>query len=332
VPRSRGEILASLSRVLVLLVMVVTMACLSPAFLTTGNMLNVLRQAAPIFVLAAGQMLVILARGIDLSMDSVAALSGVVVATMLEQEMPVAAAMVTGLAIGAVLGLLNGLVVTKIKLPPFVTTFGTLLLFKGLTVLYIDGKVIWGFPEAFRFFGAGRIGAVPAVIFVALAIFACFHVLLRYTTFGRKLYAIGANPEASRVSGIKIDRLLVAVYVISGVLAAFACELYISRLNSAKSDIGEGFSMDAIAATLIGGTSFEGGIGTIEGTLTGALIIILLRNAMNLLGISPLWHGFVTGAVMVLAVIGDGLLRRAATRHIAEPHAVREAGGATEGR
>ncbi len=308
--RSHKEVLASLSRVLVLLVMMVIMTCLSPAFLTTGNLLNVLRQAAPIFVLAVGQMLVILARGIDLSMDSVAALSGVVVATMLDQKMPVASAMLTGLAIGATLGLLNGLIVTKIKLPPFVTTFGTLLLFKGLTVLYIDGKVIWGFPDAFRFFGAGRIVTVPAVIFIGLAIFVVFHVLLRYTTFGRKLYAIGANPEASRISGIRTDRLLIAAYIISGLLAAFACQLYISRLNSAKSGIGEGFAMDAIAATLIGGTSFEGGIGTPVGTAIGALIIILLRNAMNLLGVSPLWQGFATGLVMIVAVVSDELLRR----------------------
>lgn len=308
--RSRKEVLASLSRVLVLLVMITIMTCLSPAFLTTGNLLNVLRQAAPIFVLAVGQMLVILARGIDLSMDSVAALSGVVVATMLDQKMPVASAMLTGLAIGATLGLLNGLIVTKIKLPPFVTTFGTLLLFKGLTVLYIDGKVIWGFPDAFRFFGAGRIATVPTVIFIGVAILVVFHVLLRYTTFGRKLYAIGANPEASRISGIRTDRLLIAVYIISGLLAAFACQLYISRLNSAKSGIGEGFAMDAIAATLIGGTSFEGGIGTPVGTAIGALIIILLRNAMNLLGVSPLWQGFATGLVMIIAVVSDELLRR----------------------
>lgn len=312
--RSYAEILARLSRVLVLLAMIVIMTCLSPAFLTTGNLLNVLRQAAPIFVLAVGQTLVILARGIDLSMDSVAALSGVVVATMLEEKMPVASAMLTGLAIGAALGLLNGLIVTKAKLPPFVVTFGTLLLFKGLTVAYIDGKVIFGFPDTFRFFGAGRIGSIPAVIFIALAVFIVFHVLLRYTTFGRKLYAIGANPDASRISGIRTDRLLIAVYTISGLLVAFACQIYISRLNSAKSGIGEGFAMDAIAATLIGGTSFEGGIGSIGGTLTGALLIILLRNATNLLGVSPLWHGFVTGTAMVLAVVGDELLRRAATR------------------
>lgn len=315
VGRSFGKLLTRLSRLFVLLVICVIMAFLSPAFLTKGNLLNVLRQAAPIFVLGAGQTLVILSRGIDLSVDSVAALSGVIVASMLERNAPVPNAMLVGLAIGAVLGLFNGIVVTKVKLPPFVTTFGTWLVFKGLTVLYIDGRVIWEFPEGFRFFGAGHIGDIPAVIFVAIGVYIIFHVLLRYTTFGRKLYAIGANPEASRVSGIKVNRLLVATYVISGLMAAFGCQLYISRLNSAKSDIGEGFVMDAIAATLIGGTSFEGGIGTIEGTVVGALIIILLRNAMNLLGISPLWQSFATGLVMILTVLGHELLRRAGERY-----------------
>lgn len=312
--RSSRELLVALARPLMLLVMCVIMTFLSPAFLTKGNLLNVLRQAAPVFVLGAGQTLVILSRGIDLSVDSVAALSGVITASMLDRNVAVPIAMLTGLAVGGLLGLLNGIIVTKVKLPPFVATFGTWLVFKGLTVLYIDGIVIWGFPEAFRFFGARRIGAVPVVIFVAITIFIIFHVVLRHTTFGRKLYATGANPKASLMSGIKVNRLLVTIYAISGLLSALGCQLYISRLNSAKCDIGEGFGMDAIAATLIGGTSFEGGVGTIGGTAIGALIIILLRNAMNLLGISPLWQGFATGLVMILAVLGDAFLRRVAER------------------
>ena len=138
---------------------------------------------------------------------------------------------------------------------------------------------------------------------------------MKHTVLGRKIYAIGANPDASRVSGIKIDRILIIVFIISALLATFGSQLYIARIDSAKSDFGEGFALDAIAATLIGGTSFDGGVGTIEGTVIGALIIILLRNAMNLLGISPYWQGLATGLVIIIAVLGDTNLKKIAKRY-----------------
>ncbi len=308
--------LTTISRLTVLLIMVVLMSILSPTFFTTNNLLNVLRQAAPIFIIGVGQTVVILARGIDLSMDAVASLTGVVMATlMVDYKVPFYLAMPLGLALGALLGLLNGVIVTKIKLPPFVTTFGTLLLFKGLTVLWIDGRVISGFEEGFRFFGAGRLFGIPAIIFIAILVYIIFRILLRHTTFGRKIYAIGANPEASRVSGIKIDRILIIAFVISALMATFGSQLYISRINSAKSDFGEGFALDAIAATLIGGTSFDGGVGTIEGTMIGALIIFLLRNAMNLLGISADWQDLATGLIIIIAVLGDTYLKKVAKKY-----------------
>jgi ribose transport system permease protein len=314
--RVMARFLTAISRLAVLVLMMALMSILSPSFLTVNNLLNILRQAAPIFVIGAGQTIVILARGIDLSMDSVASLTGVVMATlMVDQHMPFYLAMPLVLGLGALLGWINGLIVTRIKLPPFIATFGTWLLFKGLTVVWIDGRVISGFSPDFRFIGAGRVLGVPFIIIIAILVYILIRVLLRHTTFGRKVYAVGANPDASRVSGIKINRILVITFILSAVMATFGSQLYIARIDSAKSDFGEGFALDAIAATLIGGTSFDGGVGTVEGTLIGALIIILLRNAMNLLGISPYWQGLATGLAIILAVLGDTYLKRVAKRY-----------------
>ena len=307
--------LTAISRLVVLFIMVVLMGILSKDFFSISNLLNILRQAAPIFIIAAGQTVIILARGIDLSMDAVASLTGVVMATMMiDSKVPFYFAMPMSLVLGGMLGWINGLIVTKIKLPPFVTTFGTFLLFKGLTVLWIDGRVISGFEEGFRFFGARRIFDIPVIILIAIIVYVIFRIVLKHTTFGRKIYAIGANPDASRVSGIKIDRTLIIAFILSALMATFGSQMYISRINSAKSDFGEGFALDAIAATLIGGTSFEGGVGTIEGTVIGALIIQLLRNAMNLLGVNAYWQGLATGVVIIIAVLGDTLLKKVAKR------------------
>jgi ribose transport system permease protein len=305
-----------ISRLAVLLIMIVVMSFLSPSFFTTNNLLNILRQAAPIFIIGAGQTVVILARGIDLSMDSVASLTGVIMATlMMDNNVPFYWAMLLSLGLGALLGLINGIIVTKIKLPSFVATFGTYLLYKGLTVLWIDGRVISGFSKGFNFLGAGRVFGIPFIVFIAFLVYLLCRLLLRHTTFGRKIYAIGANPEASRVSGIKIDRVVIAAFIISAMMATFASQLYISRINSAKVDFGEGFALDAIAVTLIGGTSFEGGVGSIEGTVIGALIILLLRNAMNLLGVSGEWQGLATGLVIIIAVLGDTYLKKVAKKY-----------------
>lgn len=298
------------SRLVILFLMCAVLSIISPAFLTWDNLLNVLRQAVPPFVLGAGQTIVILSRGIDVSMGSCGALAGVVAAVLMSTKVPVLVAVLVGLAIGAAFGLMNGLIVTRVRLPPFITTFGTYLLGKGLVVLYIDGKVIWGFPPSFRFLGAARVAGIPFIIFIGIAVFLLFAWLLKYTTFGSAIYSVGANPTASEVSGIKTRRVITLTFVISGVTAAFACLLFVSRLNSAKSDIGDGFELDAIAATLIGGTSFAGGTGTINGTVVGALIIILIRNIMNLLGISPLWQGFATGSIMVLLILADEMFKR----------------------
>jgi ribose transport system permease protein len=307
-----GQVISRFSRIIVLIILCIIVGSLNNAFLKIDNLINIFRQTVPIFVLGAGQTLVILSRGIDLSVGSCGALAGVIAAVLMDSGTPILLSVLIGISIGAVFGLINGLIVTRVGLPPFIATFGTFLLGNGLVVLYTGGKVIWGFPNAFRFLGSGRIAQIPFLIFIGLIVLAVFYFILNYTIFGSAIYSVGANPEASKVSGIKINRILTTVYIISGITAAFASLLYISRLNSAKNDIGEGFELDAIAAALIGGTSFSGGAGSIEGTAIGALIIILLRNTMNLLGISPLWQGFATGLLMILLILGDQSIKRAA--------------------
>ena len=305
-----GQTISRMSRFIVLGLMCLVITILNPSFLTLNNILNIMKQMTPILILALGQMIVILTRGIDLSMGAVGALSGVIAATMLEAGQPIWLSILTSLAVGALFGLCNGLLVTKIGLPPFVTTFGTLFVGKGLVVLYIHGRVIWGFPKAFRGLGIGKIFEIPIIFLIAVLVIFIFYILLNRTNFGAIAYSVGSNPTASEISGIKVKRILTITYIISGIMAAFACLLYISRLNSAKSDIGEGFEMNAIAGALIGGTSFAGGIGTVGGTVVGVLIIVVLRNAMNLLGISQIWQGFATGLMMILMILGDEVFKR----------------------
>ena len=301
--------ISKMSRFIILAVLCLCIFSLRRSFFTINNILNILKQMTPVLVLSLGQMVVILTRGIDLSMGAVGALSGVVTATLLEAGQPVFAAILAGLAIGVVFGWINGILVTRVGLPPFVATFGSLFVGKGIVVFYIHGRIIWGFPDSFRFLGTGQVLNIPFIFIVGVLTVVLFYLLLNHTSFGVTAYSVGSNPVAARISGIRVKRILTITYVISGLMAAFACLLYISRLNSAKSDIGEGFEMDAIAGALIGGTSFEGGIGTVSGTVLGVLIIVVLRNAMNLLGVAQIWHGFATGLFMIAMILADELIK-----------------------
>jgi ribose transport system permease protein len=300
----------NMSMILIIAGIMAVMSMLSPAFLSWNNLMNLARQASLVFVLGAGETIVILTRGIDLSIGNVGALAGVATALMLEAGIPVYLCVAVGLLIGTCAGILNGLMVTRLRLPAFVATFGMMLVAKGLTVLWIHGRVIWGFPQAFRALGAGKVVGMPIPIVVAAGVWVTLSVFLKRTVLGRQLYSVGANPDASRVSGIRVSRILVLAYAVCGFMAALGTMMYISRLNSAKSDIGEGFEMEGIAAALIGGTSFRGGVGGVTNTVFGALVVVLLRNCMNLLGISPLWQPFVTGTLVILAVFMDELVQQ----------------------
>ncbi len=298
--------LSRLSRVATIILLLVGLSLISPAFLSAQNLTNVLRQASLLFLLASGLTVVILTAGIDLSIGSVLALSASVAANFIQQGWIWAGGLI-GLAIGAACGLLNGLLVALIGLPAFIATYGMLWVAQGFAQVFMKGEIISGFPAGFRFLGAGHLVRIPVPILVMGVVLAAGVFALRGTNFGRYVYAIGANREAARLSGINIRGNLLLVYSLSGLISAFAGLVYVSRINAVESTIGEPLLLPALAAVCIGGTSLFGGEGGIEGTLVGALIMTLVTNGMNLLNVSPYWQSFVMGAIVVLAVAIDQL-------------------------
>lgn len=305
------RILYTGSRLLVLGLLCVVLTIASPVFFTATNVLNVLRVASLLVILAIGQTVVILTAGIDLSIGSVLTFSSAIAALALKAGVPLPLALVAGLVVGAVLGFLNGLMVAIVKLPPFIATYGMMWVAAGFAVVLLKGHVIYGFEDDFRFLGVGAVMGIPVPIIVMLLVWAPSYLLLRHTTFGRSLYAVGANQEAARLSGVKKDRTVILAYTLSGVLAAAAGLVFVARLNASEAGIGANLLLPAIAAVVIGGTSLFGGEGGIVGTLIGALIMTIVQNGMNLLGIESVWQGVVLGALIIVAVLVDQWARKA---------------------
>ena len=298
------------ARLLALGLLCLGLTLASDAFLTTGNLLNVLRQASLLFLLASGVTLVVLTAGLDLSVGANVALSACLAATLMKATGSVSVAVLAGLGCGLGIGIANGLLVTLLRLPPFIATYGTSWILHGVTYWFMQGETIHGFPPAFRALGSGRWLGIPVPVLLMLAFLAAGASFARRTRWGQEVYAVGANTEATRLSGVPVHRRLVLVYAISGAMAGLASLVYLARLNSAEGDIGESLTLPAIAAVLIGGTSLSGGVGSILGTLMGALLLTLVLNGMNLLSISANWQPLVTGAVIVLAAFLDNPTRK----------------------
>jgi ribose transport system permease protein len=292
------------------LIISVILALLSDAFLSASNLLNVLRQASLIFLLASGVTLVILAAGLDLSIGANVALSACLAATVIKLTGSIALGIVTGLSCGVVIGLVNGVLVTALRLPPFIATYGMLWVLHGITYWYMAGDTIYDFPPTFRALGSGYALGVPVPVYLMLGCLVAGGLFTRYTTYGHQIYAIGANTEVARLSGIPVRSRLNLVYTLSGAMAGLASVVYLARLNSAEADIGEPLMLPAIAAVLIGGTSLFGGIGSLSGTLVGALFLTLVLNGMNLLTIGANWQPLVTGVIVVAAAWVDIVARR----------------------
>jgi ribose transport system permease protein len=289
--------------------LVVLLALASPHFLSTDNMVIVLRQAALQFLMAAGLTLVVLTGGIDLSVGAVLGLSACLGAALIAKGsvlLGIGAALAAGLACG----LVNGALVAYVGIPAFIATYGMLWVAHGLGYVFMKGEVIHGLPVAFRTLGAGFLGAIPVPVLIAGAVLLFLHVLLHLTRFGRALYALGGNPVAARLTGMPVKRYLVTVYALSGVLAAFAGLVVIARVNAADSGTGEELLLTAIAAVCLGGTSLFGGVGGIVGTAIGSLILALVVNGMNMLGIATFWQAFAMGAIVILAVLADVSFKR----------------------
>jgi ribose transport system permease protein len=294
-----------------LLILAAALSLASPYFLTWDNILNIFRQSAVNGLLALGQLLVILTAGIDLSVGSILGLSTVVFAMTVKAGAPRPVAMAAALACGLALGILNGLLLTALKLPhPFVSTLGMMNVARGAAMLLSGGFPIPDLPGPARYLGAGAVLGIPVPVVVMLAMFALFGFLLRHSVFGRDVYAIGGNAEASRLAGIPVPARLNAVYGLSGLLAGLASVLLAGRMNAGFPLAGSGAELDSIAAVIIGGASFFGGVGTVSGTLIGALVIAVLRNGLNLLNVSTHWQMVVIGTVIIWAVWVDVLRRR----------------------
>jgi ribose transport system permease protein len=293
-----------------LFVLIILLWILTPHFLTVSNLLNVAQQTSINAIIAVGMTFVIITAGIDLSVGSIMAFSGVVLASALEAGLPLPIALLISLAIGMACGLLNGLFITYGKLPPFIATLGMMSVARGAALLYTQGRPISGFGEDFRSFATGEFMGAPAPVIIMIIVYIIAHFVLNRTKIGRYTYAIGGNEEAALLSGINVKFVKTMIYGFCGMLSGLAAIILTARLNSAQPIAGIMYELDAIAATVIGGTSLMGGEGRIVGTLIGALIMGVLRNGLNLLGISSFVQQIVIGSVIIIAVLVDMALKK----------------------
>jgi ribose transport system permease protein len=310
------EHVAKFQSLFALVLLVTAMSFASDYFLTVDNGMNVLRQISINLCLSIGMTMIILSGGIDLSVGSILALCGAVTAGLLKNgimfsrwsvaiHFTLLGAIVAGIAAGMFLGWINGLVITRLRVPPFVTTLGMLSAARGLTQLWTGNFPITNLGENIGFIGTGRWLYVPMPVWIAAALALIFGFVTRRTQFGRYLYAIGGNERAALLSGLKVDRIKRRVYMLGGALAGVGGVLLAARLNAADPKAGVGYELDSIAAVVIGGTSLAGGRGSIWGTVLGCLIIGVLNNGLVLLGVSPDWQLVVKGIVIVAAVAID---------------------------
>jgi ribose transport system permease protein len=282
-------------------------------FLNMNNLLNIVRNASILIIIGVGETITLTARDVDLSVGSVLSLTSVVAAIMLNRYgIPFPLAILAALLIGAVLGLINGLLITHVGLPPFIATYGTLWVLFGFAYLILQGAVIYGFPAGFRVIGNGHLLGIPMPIVVMTVVFLTGYLLLHHTTLGRRFFATGANIETARMSGIKVERVIIAAYAISGFLAAVAGLVLIAYTNGSEARIGDSYLLPVMAVVVMGGTSLAGGQGNLAGTLVAALIMAVIHNGMNILAVPAIWQSLVVGLLIIGTVLADQGLRKRA--------------------
>jgi ribose transport system permease protein len=306
-----AESLRRISVLGILLLICVVFALGSSEFLTASNLLNVALQTSIIAIVAIGMSFVIFTAGIDLSVGSMMALAGAIAAGMaVRQGFDTYVSITIGLGIGLILGAVNGLMIVKGGIPPFVATLSMLAIARGLTLVYTDGRPIAGLDEQFIFWGTGQVWGIPLPVIIMAVIAVVAHIITRYTPFGLHVYSTGGNEETTRLAGVSPDRIKLAVYMISGFLAALGGILLTARLWSAQPNAAVGWELDAIAAPVLGGTSLFGGVGSIGGTVIGAFIIGVLSNGLNLMGVPSYYQQVIKGLVFILAVTVDLINKR----------------------
>ena len=300
------KILREYTVLIILVLLSVGIGLSSPRFLRLSNLLNIVQQSSILGIAAIGVTFAILSAGIDLSVGSVLGFCGAVSAGLIVRSgLPVPLAILLAMALGLAIGAFNGVMIVKGRLQPFVVTLAMLAMARGFTLLYTDGRPISGMPEAYTFIGSGSLGPIPMAAVIFLGVFGLSYLFLRYSRTGLHIYAIGGNEETARLAGIKVQRTKVMVYALSGLTASIAGIVLTARLWSAQPQAGSGLELNAIAATVLGGTSLMGGYGGTAGTVAGALIMGVLSNGLNLIGVSAYLQRVITGAVFILAVTID---------------------------
>lgn len=302
-----GNIVSDFGILIALALLVIVISVISPEFRTLSNFLSLLRQSSINGFIAFGMTCVILTGGIDLAVGSVLALTTAFCASFIVSGIPAGLAMLLALLIGVAFGIVDGLLITKGRLQPFIATLITQIIFRGFTMIFMDGKPISGLGSSFilKFLGKGSVAGIPFPAILFVIVFAIMWFVLEKTTFGRRLYATGSNAAAAKLAGVNIDKTKIIAYAISGAFAALSGLILLSRLGSAQPTLGVAYETDAIAATALGGTSMNGGRGRIWGTFVGVLIIAVLNNGLNILGVSSYWQDVVKGAVILVAVMSD---------------------------
>ncbi|VTS34551.1 ribose ABC transporter permease [Streptococcus pseudoporcinus] len=300
--------ISELTTLVALVGLMIVITVINPNFLTKNNLLNLLLQVTANGFIAFGMTFVILTGGIDLSVGSILALSSALTAGMIAKGIPVGIAVLMALLLGGIFGMLNGLFISYGKLAPFIVSLATMTIFRGATLVYTNGNPITGGLSdsfLFQFIGQGYLFGIPFPVVLMFLIFLILYVLLHKTAFGKSVYALGGNEKAAYISGVKLNKVKLIIYTISGMMAAMSGLIITSRLSSAQPTAGTSYEMDAIAAVVLGGTSLSGGKGRLIGTLIGALIIGVLNNGLNIIGISAFWQQVVKGVVILIAVLLD---------------------------
>lgn len=302
--------LSNMSALLVLLVLILVLSIAEPAFHSFANLINILQQVTVYAVLAVGVNIVIFTGGIDISVGSVVAFTGIVMGKIIvEGGMPSIVGIIAALAIGLGCGLFNGIMISRFKLQPMIATLAMMSMARGAAYTIADGNTITGYSAGFRFIGSGTIPGtqIPVQIIFMILLYILFYYIMKYRKFGRYIYAIGGNEEATRLSGINVTKYKTLAYGISGLCAGIAAVILTAKLNSAQSTAGLDYEMDAIASCVIGGSSLLGGSGSVWGTFVGAIIMIVIRNGLNLLNVSSNLQKLVIGIVILIAVLADAI-------------------------
>ena len=322
---TRSNLLRTLARfrelgiIIFILILAIVVSLRAPEFLTLGNFRDILLDISILLIVALAQTMVILTHGIDLSVGSSIGLVAMIVAFTIKANpnVPMVMVVLLGLALGAVLGTFNGLIIALGKVPPIIATLGTLSIYRGMVFLYSEGKWIpaYQLPDAFKLLSKGTPLGIPNIIIFAIIVAIVVYYFLNYTHTGRDIYAVGSNPDAAQYVGIRKERIIFLVYVLTGVAAGLAGVLWASRFESSQTNTALGFELQTVAASIVGGVSISGGVGTVPGVVLGALLLGMINNSVTLVRISPFWEQAAQGLLILIAVVSDNLIMRGVQRN-----------------